>query len=99
MEIKRLGDLKTALGECPVWHGAQLWLLDCRKGLIHALDPDTGQATARHVAPPPLGSFAFNGDGLDCIVLSLKEEIAALDLRTGQLRTLARIERAAPICG
>lgn len=96
MEIQRLGSLKTALGECPVWHAAQLWLLDCRNGLIHALDPDTGQATARHEAPPPLGSFAFNGDGLDCIVLALKEEIAALDLRTGQLRTLARIEASSP---
>ncbi len=57
-----------------------------------ALDPDTGEVTARHEAPAPLGSFAFNGDGQDCIVLALKEEIAALDLRTGQLRPLARIE-------
>jgi L-arabinonolactonase len=96
MEIQRLGDLKTALGECPLWHGAQLWLMDCREGLILALDPDTGRITARHQAPPPLGSFAFNGDDLDCIVLSLKEEIAALNLRTGQLRTLARIEASSP---
>jgi L-arabinonolactonase len=94
MEIKRLGDLKTALGECPVWHGQQLWLMDCREGLIHALNPDTGVVTARHEAPPPLGSFAFNGD--DCIVLSLKEEIAALNLRNGQLRSLARIEDSHP---
>lgn len=94
MEIQRLGDLKTALGECPVWHGRQLWLMDCRAGLILALDPDTGAVTARHEVPPPLGSFAFNGD--DCIVLALKEEIAALDLRTGQLRSLARIEASHP---
>ncbi|VTU28651.1 L-arabinolactonase [Variovorax sp. PBL-H6] len=96
MEIQRLGNLKTALGECPVWHGARLWLMDCRQGLILALDPDTGLVTARHEAPPPLGSFAFNGDGLDGIVLALKEEIAALNLRTGQLRTLARIEASSP---
>lgn len=96
MEIQRLGDLKTALGECPVWHGQQLWLMDCRKGLILALNPDTGEVTARHEAPAPLGSFAFNGDDGDCIVLSLKEEIAALNLRNGQLRTLARIEASHP---
>lgn len=96
MKIQRLGDLKTALGECPVWHGQQLWLMDCRAGLIYALDPDTGEVTARHEAPAPLGSFAFNGDGGDCIVLSLKEEISALNLRTGQLRTLARIEASSP---
>ncbi|VTU33469.1 L-arabinolactonase [Variovorax sp. PBS-H4] len=96
MEIRRLGNLKTALGECPLWHGAHLWLMDCRQGLILALDSDTGEVTARHEAPPPLGSFAFNGDGFDCIVLSLKEEIAALNLRTGRLRSLARIEASSP---
>ncbi|VTU38459.1 L-arabinolactonase [Variovorax sp. PBL-E5] len=96
MEIQRLGDLKTALGECPVWHGQQLWLMDCRLGLILALNPGTGAVTARHEVPPPLGSFAFNGDDGDCIVLSLKEEIAALNLRNGQLRTLARIEASHP---
>ncbi|MEJ8824908.1 SMP-30/gluconolactonase/LRE family protein [Variovorax humicola] len=82
------------MGECPVWHGRQLWLLDCRAGLILALDLDTGAVMARHEAPPPLGSFAFNGDAF--IVLALKEEIAALDLRTGQLRSLARIEATGP---
>lgn len=96
MEIQRLGNLTTSLGECPVWHGQQLWLLDCREGLIHALDPDTGEVTARHEAPPPLGSFAFNGDDGDCIVLALKEEIAALNLRDGKLRSLARIEASSP---
>lgn len=96
MDIQPLGDLRTALGECPLWHGQQLWLLDCRAGLVHALDPDTGAVRARHAAPAPLGSFAFNGDGGDAIVLALKEEIAALDLRSGQLRTLARIEASSP---
>ena len=94
MEIQRLGDLKTALGECPVWHGQQLWRLDCRAGLVYALDPDTGVVAARHEVPPPLGSFAFNGD--DWIVLSLKEQIAALNLRDGRLRALARIEASNP---
>ena len=46
----------------------------------------------RHEVPPPLGSFAFNGDAGDCIVLAQKEEISALNLRSGQLRVLARIE-------
>ena len=96
MEIHRLGELKTALGECPQWHAQQLWLMDCRAGFILALDPDTGEVRSRHAAPPPLGSFAFNGDGADAIVLALKEEIASLDLRSGELRTLARIEVSAP---
>lgn len=90
MEIQRLGNLKTALGECPVWHDGQLWLLDCRAGLVIALDADTGAVTARHEVPPPLGSFAFNADGR--IVLALKEQICALDPHTGHLQTLARID-------
>lgn len=96
MNIQRLGDVTTALGECPVWHGGLLWLLDCRAGLVMALDPNTGAVTARHEVPPPLGSFAFNGEGSDSIVLALKEEIAALNLRSGQLRSLARIEASHP---
>ncbi|MFT3717281.1 SMP-30/gluconolactonase/LRE family protein [Pseudorhodoferax sp.] len=84
------------MGESPVWHGGRLWLLDCRAGLVLALDPDTGAVAARHPVPPPLGSFAFNGDDGAGIVLALKEEIAALDLRSGQLRTLARIEASHP---
>lgn len=96
MKIQRLGDLTTALGECPQWHGQQLWLMDARAGLIYALDADTGAVTARHAAPPPLGSFTFNGEGGDAIVVALKDEIAALDLGTGQLRTLARIEVSHP---
>jgi L-arabinonolactonase len=94
MEIQRLGNLETALGECPVWNGGALWLLDCRAGLIHALNPDTGAVMARHEVLPPLGSFAFNADGR--IVLSLKEQISALDLRTGQLSTLARLDASHP---
>jgi sugar lactone lactonase YvrE len=96
MEIQRLGNLTTALGECPVWHKQQLWLMDCREGLIHALDPDTGEARARHEAPAPLGSFAFNGDDGEWVVLALKDEIAALNLRSGKLRSLARIEASNP---
>jgi sugar lactone lactonase YvrE len=96
MKIERFGELKAALGECPVWHGQKLWLLDCREGLVFGLDPDTGAVVARHEAPAPLGSFAFNGEEGDSIVLSLKEEIAALNLRNGQLRTLAKIEVSHP---
>ncbi|MBS0450654.1 MAG: SMP-30/gluconolactonase/LRE family protein [Proteobacteria bacterium] len=90
MEIQRLGDLKTALGECPVWHGGRLWLLDCRAGLVLALDAGSGAVVQRHEVPPPLGSFAFNEDGR--IVLALKEQICALDPRNGKLQTLAHID-------
>jgi hypothetical protein len=39
LEIHCRGELKLALGECPVWHGQQLWLMDCRElALINALN-------------------------------------------------------------
>lgn len=94
MHITRLGELKTALGECPVWYGDQLWLMDCRLGLIHALDPDTGQRMASHEAPPPTGSFAFNHDGN--LVVALKEAIAALNPKSGELHLLARLDVSHP---
>ena len=94
MEITRLGNLKMALGECPVWHGQQLWVMDCRAGLIHALDPDTGLPTATHEAPPPTGSFAFNHDGH--LVVALKEEIVALNPQSGALHLLARLDVSHP---
>lgn len=92
--ITRVGTLTTDLGECPVWHGGRLWLLDCRQGLVLALDPDTGEVCRRIEAPPPLGSFAIDASG--CLVLALKEEIVALDPATGARTVLARIEASAP---
>jgi L-arabinonolactonase len=89
MKIERLGELKTALGECPQWHRGQLWLMDCRAGLILALDPGTGAVRNRLHVPAPSGSFAFNADGR--IVVALRHAIALLDPATGRLQTLANI--------
>lgn len=94
MKIERLGHLKTDLGECPVWHAQQLWLLDCRRGVLYALDPDSGDITARHEVPAPLGSFAFNHDGQ--VVLALKDAVVALDLGTGRCRPLASLDTTHP---
>ena len=89
MKIERLGNLKAALGECPIWHENQLWMLDCRKGLLLSLDAGTGEHRIHCTVPPPIGSFAFNHDGR--IVMALKEEIVAMDLASGQVWSLARL--------
>lgn len=94
MKIERLGQLKTLLGECPVWFAQQLWLMDCRMGSILALDPDTGEVCERLEVPAPSGCFAFHAKG--GIIVSLKEEVALLEPRTGRLRALARIEHSHP---
>lgn len=89
MKIERLGNLKAALGECPIWHEDQLWMLDCRKGLLLSLDAGTGEHRTHCKVPPPIGSFAFNYDGR--IVMALKEEIVAMDLASSQTWSLARL--------
>lgn len=95
MRIERIGTLRAALGECPVWDAArqQLWMLDCRSGALLAVDPDTG-AEQRWQLPAPVGSFAFNGD--DEIVVALKETFALYRLSDGTLRPLARIDDSHP---
>lgn len=95
LHIKRLGTLVTSLGECPVWDAAsqRLWLMDCRVGLIHAIDLQTGMDTQVRV-PAPAGSMALNADGR--LVVALKEEAALLDPTTGALQTLDRIGDSHP---
>ncbi|WP_246129537.1 SMP-30/gluconolactonase/LRE family protein [Verticiella sediminum] len=95
LDIERIGMLDTALGECPLWHPAEqrLWLLDCRAGALHTLDPADGATTTRHV-PAPAGSFAFNADGR--LVVALKEEVGLLDPATGELTVLGRIGDSHP---
>ncbi len=101
VSIERLGHLVTALGECPVWDAERqrLWLLDCRAGLVHCINLDTGTdggvvtGTPLRV-PAPVGSMALNADGR--IVVALKEEVALLDPATGALQTLDRIGDSHP---
>lgn len=94
MQIQRLGDITTQLGECPQWHGRRLWMLDCRAGAVLALDPDSGEIVQRLEVPPPLGSFAFNQDG--ALVLATKESVLALRPLTGQQQVLAELGCSLP---
>jgi len=93
--IERIGTITADLGECPLWNteDARLWFMDCRRGIVHAMDPSSGQASRIDV-PPPTGSFAFNHDGR--LVVALKEEIALVDPRSGALERIARIDDSHP---
>ncbi|WP_313369926.1 SMP-30/gluconolactonase/LRE family protein [Achromobacter animicus] len=95
MLIERIGTLRAALGECPVWDAARglLWMADCRTGLILAVAPESG-TVQRWQLPAPLGSFAFNGE--DELVVALKESFARFWPADGSLQTLARIEDSHP---
>lgn len=95
MQIERIGTLRAALGECPVWDAARgwLWMADCRKGLILAVAPESG-SVQRWQLPAPVGSFAFNGE--DELVVALKESFALFRPADGALRILASIGDSHP---
>ena len=94
MNIQRVGQIQTQLGECPVWHEHRLWMLDCREGTLLALDTGSGKVEQRYTLPPPLGSWAFNDDG--SVVVATKEAVIALHLQTGQRLTLAELGCSLP---
>lgn len=94
LSITRLGTLVTDLGECPTWHAGQLWLLDCRRGLVLALDPADGRVCHSLSLPAPLGSFAWDESG--CLLVALKEQLVALDPQTGAWAPLAQLDVSHP---
>lgn len=76
LKIERFGRFHTDLGECPLWDGEKLWLMDCRKGLIVTLDSQ-GEASLQAQVPAPAGSFALRqGGGL---VVALRDEVILID--------------------
>lgn len=95
MRIERIGTVRAALGECPVWDAAgnRLWMLDCRSGQLLRIDPDSGETRIWEL-PPPVGSFALNGQ--DEIIVALEESFALYRLSDGALRTLGRIDDSHP---
>lgn len=95
MQIERIGTLRAALGECPVWDAMRgyLWMADCRQGQIMAIHPESG-ATRHWQLPAPLGSFALNGD--DEVVAALKETFVLFSTADHTMRTLARIGDSHP---
>ncbi|TRM49405.1 SMP-30/gluconolactonase/LRE family protein [Achromobacter sp. LC458] len=95
MQIERIGTVRAALGECPVWDAAEncLWMLDCRSGQLLRIDPENG-ATREWRLPAPVGSFALNGGA--SIIVALKETFALVSLNDGATRTLGRIDDSHP---
>jgi len=95
MQIERIGQLRAALGECPVWdaENGRLWMADCRKGWIHEIDVETGE-TQTHELPAPVGSFALNAQ--DELVVALKSDFALYRLADRSLRILDKIGDSHP---
>lgn len=90
--IERFGTFQADLGECPMWDGEKLWMMDCRKGLILSLDRD-GLARVELEVPAPAGSFAFRAGG--GLVVALRDEVILIDA-DGRRRTVGRLDVAHP---
>lgn len=90
--IERFGTFHTDLGECPMWDGAQLWMMDCRKGLIVTLDRE-GAVKVQAEVPAPAGSFALReGGGL---VVALRDEVILIN-PDGSRQVVGRLDVAHP---
>lgn len=91
-DLIRIGESSDALGESPHWcpeSGRLLWL-DCRAGLLHRLDPESG-LREDHPLPAPLGAMALHEDP-DLVVLTLRHGVALYSLSRRALTDVLQIE-------
>ncbi len=82
------------LGESPIWlpeRGVVVWV-DIRLGLLHTLDPSTGERNAEEF-PVPLGFVLPRRDG--GLVVGVGMSVVLIDA-DGSRRTLVEIEDATP---
>ena len=95
MEITRIGATRDRLGENPLWdaQGQRLLWLDGLEGIVHCLDPATGEGQD-HRVPAPVGSLALAEDG--AFILALPDGFHRHDPATGETRLLAPLPGANP---
>jgi sugar lactone lactonase YvrE len=82
---------RAELGEGPTWDARSrtLYWVDILKGRVHGFTPATG-ACRSHRVGQPVGALAVREAG--GLVLALRDGFAALDLDTGALSWIARVE-------
>ena len=87
-EIKRVGDFKNVLGECPVWSVGEraLYWIDVRRPGLHRLQPVTGEARFWEM-PEMIGSIALRKNG--GLLLALKSSLSFFDPETGRFTKVA----------
>ncbi|BBW74597.1 hypothetical protein THOKLE011_08870 [Klebsiella michiganensis] len=99
MRIEVLLDLKTRLGESPVWDVEQqrLWWVDSLDGRLFACNAQGGAIKSWDVRQK-IGSFALrqNGEGA---VVALQNGVHLLDFASGELTLLHIRKRTGPLTG
>lgn len=89
-------DIRTGLGECPVWCGRSqsLYWIELIDGLLHRFDPASGKNESWPMGEP-IGSFALcETEGL--VLVALKSGIYFHDLAGGKRRLIAQPEAHLP---
>jgi sugar lactone lactonase YvrE len=96
-DVRCVLELRSILGESPMWHGAEsrLYWLDLRRPEIYRFDPSSG---ANEAVKAELGSYVgglvFRADG--SLVVSKEDGVHAVDRATGSLVPLADPEPDRP---
>lgn len=88
MRITRVGATKDRLGEGPIWdaESQRLFWLDSLAGIIHRLDPATGERQD-YAVPAPIGSMSLCRSG--GAILSLQDGFHRHDFTTGRTEPVA----------
>lgn len=89
-------DIRTGLGECPVWcdRSQSLYWIEINDGLLYRFDPASGKNESWAMGEP-IGSFALcETEGL--VLVALKSGIYFHELASGARRLIARPEAHLP---
>lgn len=91
LPVENLLQARARLGECPVWDEAAqaLYWVDIYNHRVHRFTPSTGEALAFDV-DGVVSAVALVGS--ERLLLALRNELAFLDVRSGSLRSLHRVE-------
>jgi sugar lactone lactonase YvrE len=94
LRIEPVGATRDLLGESPLWDEREqaLYWIDSRQRQVRCLQP-AGGALRQWNLPQDIGSIALCDGGR--LLVALEEAFHLLDLKTGELTLLARIEHPA----
>ena len=86
-------DVRAELGEGPVWDvpRQRLWFVDIMRGHVHQFDPTTRGDRVFEIGQPVSAVVPTSAGGL---MMAVKDGFARLDVETGEVTSVARIEGA-----
>ncbi len=95
MDVEHVLAARARLGECPLWDPARKTVdwVDVYNHRVHQYDPETG--CDRYFETSDVVSAVALAPG-DRRLLALRDRIALLDLATGELEEVCRIEHSSP---